>query len=278
MLETERSAHKRRHAVIAGTGRAGTTFLVQFLAACGVDTGDIEWLDERANAGLEVPLLDPRAPYLAKDPWLYTYCDQLDMDAIEIDVVILPIRDLHDAVKSRLVQEKSRVIESMPDHFALADGYGVVPGGSIYSLEPLDLERILATGFYRVVQWAVRNDLRVVLLDFPRLVRDGDYLINNLWPWLSKYCDRGVAEHAFASTAKAEKVTASGTAEIKLTVADFQAAQLVVRELQHHVETARETSQTLRRELEQVRREKVAIENSRLWRAAKVVRGLIGRS
>ncbi len=30
----------QHHAVIAGTGRAGTTFLVEFLAACALDVGD----------------------------------------------------------------------------------------------------------------------------------------------------------------------------------------------------------------------------------------------
>ena len=268
---------KRHHAVIAGTGRAGTTFLVQFLTECGVDTGDVAWFDERANAGLEIHLTDPNAPYLIKDPWLYLYCDNIDLAQIAVDVVVLPVRDLRDAATSRLIQEKSHVIEKMPDHFALAEGYGTVSGGSIYSLEPLDLERILATGFYRVLQWALRNDIPVVLLDFPRLVNDADHLINNLWPWLSKYCTREVADTAFATTAKSEKVTAGQPYEKPLTSADFRALQIVVRELQREVVEGREVQQSLRRELSTVRREKSAIENSRIWRVGRRLARLVGR-
>lgn len=271
-------SQKRHHAVIAGTGRAGTTFLVQFLGACGVDIGGTSEFDERANAGLEIPLLDPRAPYLAKDPWLFTYCESLDLSEIHVDVVILPMRDMAEAVTSRLVQEKSRVIEVMPDHFAWADAYGVVPGGSVYSLEPLDLERILATGFYRVLRWAVAHEIPVVLLDFPRLVNDGDYLISNLWPWISKFCSRNQAEHAFAATARSEKVTTSSSGEPGLSPADFRAMQLVVRDLQREVARGREEQQLLRLAAEKLRLEKIAMENSRAWRLASGIRKLIRRA
>ena len=49
----------RAHAVIAGTGRAGTTFLVEFLGACGLDVGAALEDDrrfERARAGRETAL------------------------------------------------------------------------------------------------------------------------------------------------------------------------------------------------------------------------------
>ena len=63
---------RRRHAVIAGTGRAGTSFLVRFLKACGLDTGATEMpFDARARAGLERNLLDEGAAYVVKDPWLF---------------------------------------------------------------------------------------------------------------------------------------------------------------------------------------------------------------
>ena len=267
----------RRHAVIAGTGRAGTTFLVQFLSACGVDTGTESAVDERANAGLEIPLHAPDAPYITKDPWLYTYCDTLDMEKFAIDVVILPVRDLRDAVTSRLIQEKSRVIEGMPDHFALADAYGVVAGGSIYSLEPIDLERILATGFYRVVQWALRNRIPIVLLDFPRLVNDGAYLVDGLWPWLSGFCSRETAMTAFEATAQSEKVTAGTPKDPTLTDADFRAMHIVVRDTQRQVAEIREANRDLRLQLEQARLEKIAMENSRLWRMTRRVGKLLGR-
>lgn len=269
---------KRHHAVIAGTGRAGTTFLVQFLDSCGVEIGATSQYDERANAGLEIPLHDSTAPYLTKDPWFYTYCESLDLREIHIDIIILPMRDLADAAASRLVQEKSRVIEGMPDHFALADSYGVVPGGSIYSLEPLDLERILATGFYRVLRWAVAHDIQIVFLDFPRMVEDGSYLVNQLWPWLSQFCSREIADDAFARTAKAEKVTARGSGEDTVSPSDFRAMQLVVRDLQRELGEARDIRKQIQLQAERYRLEKVAMENSRLWRFTRVLRRLVRRS
>ena len=220
----------RHHAVIAGTGRAGTTFLVQFLAACGVDTGEQTVVDDRANAGLEIPLNHPEAPYLIKDPWLYTYCEDLDLSALAVDVVILPMRDLTDAATSRLIQEKAHVLENMPEHFARAGSYGQVVGGSIYSLETTDLERLLAVGFYRVLQWAVRHELTICLVDFPRLVNDGDYLIDAVWPWLQAYCTKDEARAAFAATARPQLVTELKKANFTPTEADFAAMQRVLRD------------------------------------------------
>jgi hypothetical protein len=107
----------RHHAVIAGAGRTGTTFLVQFLAACGVDAGEQTVVDDRANAGLEIPLKHPEAPHLIKNPWLYTYCEDLDLSTLAVDVVILPMRDLTDAATSRLIQEKAHVLEKIPEHW-----------------------------------------------------------------------------------------------------------------------------------------------------------------
>jgi len=243
------SSKRRHHAVIAGTGRAGTTFLVQFLAACGIDTGEVSHLDERANAGLEIPLNSPNAPYIAKDPWLYTYCDTLDLTELAIDVVILPLRDLHDAAASRIIQEKSHVIEGLPDHFAFSSGYGVVSGGSIYSLETLDLERQLAVGFYKVLHWAVANDLRVILADFPRIVNNREYLLDALWPWLSTLCTREVAEAAFDATADSSKVKAPVGGDQVLSDLDFKAMQLVVRDTQKQLRLLRDGNATLKRSL-----------------------------
>ena len=55
----------RRHLIIAGTGRAGTSFLVRYLTELGLDTiptreGEAAWWDVEANAGLEtIGLVDP---------------------------------------------------------------------------------------------------------------------------------------------------------------------------------------------------------------------------
>ena len=99
------AAEPSRHLLIAGTGRAGTSFLVRYLHALGLDThiarqGDRQW-DEAAQAGLEdIPLgLAPGSlPYVVKSPWLTECIDQvLAEGAIAIDAVVIPVRDLAEA-------------------------------------------------------------------------------------------------------------------------------------------------------------------------------------
>jgi hypothetical protein len=76
----------RSHVVITGTGRAGTTFLVQLLTCLGLDTGfDINTMEVLptartahigsmglspiARAGLEMDIRHAQAPYIVKSPF-----------------------------------------------------------------------------------------------------------------------------------------------------------------------------------------------------------------
>ena len=92
----------RHHCIITGTGRAGTTYLVQLPTRLGVDTGfsDEAPVDDVAQAGLEFDLRNPGAPYVVKSPWICTYIHQLPGDVI-IDYAIIPMRSLTDAAESR---------------------------------------------------------------------------------------------------------------------------------------------------------------------------------
>lgn len=58
-------------------------------------------------------------------------------------------------------------------------------------------ERVLALGFVKQVEWCVTNDVPLILLQFPRLVADADYLIDALWPILERFCTRQVARQVF---------------------------------------------------------------------------------
>lgn len=200
----ERRIAPRSHAVIAGTGRAGTSFLVRFLDACGLEIGidSSEWFS-RARAGLEHRLqAGDGLPYVVKDPWLFGYCEQLDLNEIAIDALIVPMRDLMDAATSRVYQERLQLLEANGDaRDSSAQVVGSTPGGILYSLDAIDQARILAAGFHKLLHWAVRNDLPVFLLDFPRLVEDRDYLLSTLEPWLGEHCSTATARDAFAKTA-----------------------------------------------------------------------------
>ncbi len=50
------------------------------------------------------------------------------------------------------------------------------------------------------------------MLEFPRTVNDGEYLIETLWPWLRAHCDRERALAAFLASADPDLVHAGGFA------------------------------------------------------------------
>ncbi len=265
----------RRHAVIAGTGRAGTTFLVEFLRDCGVEVGDTTAYSDRANAGLESSVLDADAPYLTKDPWFYTYCNEIDLATRPIDVVIIPVRSLAESAESRLVQERANVLEHVAPYRSLSNEYGVISGGSIYSLEPIDLQRILAVGFYQVIQWAVRHEVPVVLLDFPRLANDRDYLIAQLWPWLSNFCTRESAEDSFTKNADLSKSVLGNSTKKEATATDFKALRILYEEERVRRAESEQTLKELRIAEQKVKNELALVKNSKSWRITAPLRKLL---
>ena len=206
----------RRHMLIAGTGRAGTSFLVRYLSALGLETeiersGEAQW-DETANAGLEtMPLLTPGAdlPYVIKTPWVAEFADHiLKQEAVAIDALVIPVRDLTEAAASRIILERRAMHESAPwmaDLDSTHETWGSTPGGVVYSLNPLDQARILAIDFHRLIQRFVDADTAIVFLAFPRLIHDSDYLYARLRPYLpaTVTADQARAAHrALADPAK----------------------------------------------------------------------------
>jgi hypothetical protein len=269
-----------KHLVIAGTGRAGTSFLVQFLDACGLETAveESEW-SERARAGGERVLeADSDLPYVVKDPWLWTYCQTLDLDRLKIDALLVPMRDLTDAAASRVLQERVTLAETPWVDRAVT---GSTRGGVIYSLSIADQARILAVGFHDLLHWAVSNDIPTVLLDFPRLVEDRAYLVSALWPFLEGRVDRDTALAAFDRLADASavrvrsqagKVAASADAEAGL---DRAALEIRIGEVRGEADETRERLRAVEAELQRgkeyadnLAEQLKTIESTRFWRLA----------
>jgi len=188
---------RRHHLVIAGTGRAGTTFLVRFLAECGVPAGDLadRPYSEEGRAGLEQHLFRAGDAYLVKDAWFFEYVDQIDLATIAIDALILPVRNIRHAAMSRVRQERAALTQSgWPSSWSTRPG---ATAGGVFSMSVQEQERVLALGFVKQVEWCVTNDVPLILLQFPRLVADADYLIDALWPILERFCTRQVARQVF---------------------------------------------------------------------------------
>jgi hypothetical protein len=214
-------AEPRHHLMIAGTGRAGTSLLVRFLAAMGLETqlaksGEAQWNDE-ANAGLEdIPLHAACAdlPYVIKTPFLSEIIDDVLRDpAIILDAVIIPVRGLVEAAASRTVVELQAVHQSEPWMVALdhmVESWGVTPGGVVYSLNPLDQGRLLAVGFHLLVERLTRADIPMIFLDFPRLAEDPAYLFAKLQNLLPPGATGEQAASAHARIADAAMIRIGG--------------------------------------------------------------------
>lgn len=207
----------KHHLVIAGTGRAGTTFLVQYLHGCGLEThlthNPEATLNEPARAGLEdIPIEGRPLPYVIKTPWLYELVDRLlERSDVTLDVVLLPMRDIVEVATSRVTRELSERYASLRDPGVLEEcstweSWGKTRGGVVYSLNPLDQARILAVGFHQLIHALVKRSVPMVFLDFSRMIEDADYLFEQLEPHLAGSINRDAARELHRSLARPDLV------------------------------------------------------------------------
>jgi hypothetical protein len=167
----------KHHLIISGTGRSGTTFLMQLMTALGLDTGfqDLQsCVFDNCQAGMEWDILHPQAPYIIKGPY---FCDELDfiLDEyrnIRIDRAIVPVRDLFAAAQSRIDVTLRTKSEDFPNRG--------VPGGLWDTDIPDFQEPILALKLYHLIYTLAKRDIPLTLLSFPRIVHDPQYLFDKL--------------------------------------------------------------------------------------------------
>ena len=199
------------HLIIAGTGRAGTSFLVRYLTELGLDTtlsrhGDRAGWDVEANAGLENLLVSgDNLPYVVKSPWISEYIDQiLGEKRFKIDAFVVPVRDLVEAATSRVVLEQRSIHQHNPWMADRLDRtwetYGHTAGGLVYSLNPLDQARLLAVQFHRLVLKASEAGVPIVFPVFPRIATDWEYLHKCLRPILPREITEDAARAAHAKS------------------------------------------------------------------------------
>ncbi len=212
------SEGSKNHLLIAGTGRAGTSFLVQYLDAVGLDTHlsrhQAPWWSDTANAGFEdLPVVvDDDLPYVVKSPWMGQFIDQILRSDIKIDAVLIPVRDLRDAASSRCILEYSNIYSnakwmlSMEDTW---DEWGVTSGGVVYSIDPVDQERLLAVKFTRLLCALVNADVNMIFLDFPRIIEDAEYLYRKVRDYLPASVDLPAAVTAHQRIVDTGKVRVS---------------------------------------------------------------------
>ena len=122
--------------------------------------------------------------------------------------VILELRNIFETAKWMLTFDE------------LWDEWAQTPGGIIYSLDAIDQERLLAVKFTRLVQALVKRDVRLIFLDFPRIVEDAEYLYYKLKDFIPASVDLRTAAETHTRVANKEGARVS---KERAAVHDFQA-------------------------------------------------------
>jgi hypothetical protein len=167
----------RRHIVITGPGRSGTTLLVQLFAQLGFETGGrLRPFTATVNAGLEDDILDPVAPYVVKNPDLsWQLADLLtsgQLSAETIEWLVVPLRELGQATASRV-----RTTVAARDIHA--------PGGLVRTPWPSKQRQHLAETNYALFETAALFELPLIVLHYPRFATDHAYAYRRLRPLLA---------------------------------------------------------------------------------------------
>lgn len=145
-------------------------------------------------AGMERDLRDANLPRIVKSPDL---CNTLDAilvadPSIVIDHAIVPMRSLYAAAESR--RDVGRRTGNLGSDGAL-----------VGTSDPSRQEAVLCEMIYQLMMTCARHQIPVLLLEFPRVVRDQQYLYTKLAP-IFGFTDQDAFERAFTATSRPELV------------------------------------------------------------------------
>jgi hypothetical protein len=177
----------RHHVLITGTGRAGTTFLVELFTHLGLETGfstdDIANKKHRtARAGLEHDIRNTACPYIVKSPHFCDYAnDVIRQKDIVIDHAFIPVRDLQVAAESRRytskISTKELSIAGRLKHMVKPMDFA---GGLWHTNKPEEQEEMLLKQVYKLMLALSDSDIPVTLMHYPRITQDSRYLFGKL--------------------------------------------------------------------------------------------------
>lgn len=185
---------------VSGPGRSGTSVLVKLFSAWGFRTADTSW-HEDAHAGLESRLRMDSPLEVDKDPWAFEYVDPTSGDPLgAYDVLIVPIRNRHEAALSRSVQERfARAILHHDDSWRW-NSFGAVPGGAVSNTSAEGIQSTLSAGLWDLLLASAAAGITTRFLLFPRFVIDFDYLWQQIGDIVHKRSPRESAYRLWAGT------------------------------------------------------------------------------
>ena len=217
MTPVDRRSSADGHILIGGTGRAGTTLLVQYFTALGFDTGfslarALQGVDDISRAGLEHPYSRVRnkglrLAYVAKSP-LYgkNLHDDLASGKLTVKHCIIPVRELSAAAESR--RHVTRQVLASGKSVDDRQRGGIVGGAKGFKQQ----ERLLAVQFHRLVHTMLVFDVPIHLLKFPEFARGQQDLWTALLPLMTEHgVTREESDEALRTVLRPEFINEFGT-------------------------------------------------------------------
>lgn len=213
-MGASRQSADNGHILIGGTGRAGTTLLVQYFTALGFDTGfTLEQattrVDPISRGGLEHSLgrtlgRGEPLPYVAKSPWFAkSLGDHLASGELKVRCCIVPMRSLFGAAESRRsVSERAGLAGRDPDKH---------PGGMIRAKRGphKGQEEKLAVQFYKLLHTLVEHEVPTYFLSFPDFATGKQSLHAALGPLLREHdVTEGESERALRAVVDTDLINA----------------------------------------------------------------------
>jgi hypothetical protein len=167
----------RNIVIITGTGRNGSTFLMQLLTRLGLDTGWQKdqalsgFINSNSHGGMERDL-NGDVPYIVKNPYFVGWIPKIQEKGFVIDHVIVPFREADQAARSRAAVEQR----------AKDSGFTgkVVPGGFWGASDLHGQKQHILAKTHQLFCSIAEYDLNHTLIHYPRMTEDGEYLFRKL--------------------------------------------------------------------------------------------------
>jgi hypothetical protein len=135
-------------------------------------------------------------PDVIKSPSFYkAFLGDHSSEWLKVEIMIVPVRDIEAVVRSR----KHVTSKTFWEYFTRGWLRGGVAGGKrmIFRQREAALDM-----FFQNVFFAVKRDIPVILLEFPRFVEDESYFLEKLHPFLLEA--RGVGKEELREAFRAE--------------------------------------------------------------------------
>lgn len=175
---------KQDKILIAGTGRAGTTLLMQIFTELGLDTGFSKAdfatdINSVSHGGLEFNKSNvdlENLPRVLKSPYFFSFIDSiLSNEKINIEHVFIPIRKLEDAARSRI-----RIQEIFEKESGQKSGGDIWPGALAGTDSKEDQEVVLGRQLTSLIMSLDNFSQPYSFLNFPKFAQSADYLFEKI--------------------------------------------------------------------------------------------------